>query len=55
MMKTSVGDVAPTFKEKSFADYHLYTLSETVSLNDNSQKQVEFFPKVYSFPIWKYH
>ena len=54
-MTTAVGNSVPTFEEKSFADYHLYTLSETVSLNDNSQKQVEFFPKVYSFPIWKYH
>lgn len=28
------------FEEKSFADYHLYTLGRLVSLNDASQKQV---------------
>jgi hypothetical protein len=40
MRKKSVGSAAPSFSEKSFADYHLYTLSEPVSLNDNSQKQI---------------
>ena len=28
------------FSEKSFADYHLYTLSRPVTLNESSQKQV---------------
>ena len=45
----------PSFSEKSFADYHLYTLSEPVTLNEQSQKQVEFIPKVYDLPIRKYH
>ena len=31
---------APSFSEKSFADYHLYTLSAPVTLNEQSQKQV---------------
>ena len=31
---------APEFTEKSFADYHMYTLSEPVTLNESSQKQV---------------
>jgi len=31
---------APSFTEKSFADYHLYTLGRPVTLNESSQKQV---------------
>lgn len=27
---------APTFQQQSFADYHLYTLSETITLSDAS-------------------
>lgn len=46
---------APSFSEKAFADYHMYTLSQTVTLNESSQKQVEFIPKVYNIPIRKYH
>lgn len=46
---------APSFSEKSFADYHLYTLSRPVTLNESSQKQVEFIPKVYDIDIEKYH
>jgi len=48
-------DSAPSFSEKSFSDYHMYTLSEPVSLNDKSQKQVEFIPKVYNVAIRKYN
>lgn len=33
----------------------MYTLSQTVTLTEASQKQVEFIPKVYSVPIHKYH
>lgn len=33
----------------------MYTLSEPVSLNDNSQKQVEFIPKVYNVNVRKYN
>lgn len=33
----------------------MYTLSEPVTLNESSQKQVEFIPKVYDVPIRKYH
>lgn len=33
----------------------MYTLSQTVTLNESSQKQVEFIPKVYNIPIRKYH
>jgi len=40
MRKSIAHKPAPTFSEKSFSDYHLYTLSDPVSLNDNSQKQI---------------
>jgi hypothetical protein len=33
------------FEEKSFFEYHLYTLGRTSSLPDNSTKQIELFPK----------
>lgn len=45
----------PTISEKSFSDYHMYTLSSPVTLNDNSQKQVEFMSKVYGVNIRKYN
>lgn len=48
-------NAAPSFSEKSFSDFHMYTLSEPVSLNDNSQKQVEFIPKVYNVNVRKYN
>lgn len=31
--RSAVADGAPSFSEKSFADYHLYTLSRPVTLN----------------------
>lgn len=49
------GAPAPTFSEKSFADYHLYTLSAPVTLNESSQKQVEFIPKVFGVKIRKFN
>lgn len=51
----AVGGSANSFSEKSFADYHLYTLSRPVTLNESSQKQVEFIPKVFNIPVDKYH
>lgn len=51
----AMADSAPSFSEKSFSDYHMYTLSQPVNLNDNSQKQVEFIPKVYNIAVRKYN
>lgn len=53
--KSVLAGGAPAFEEKSFADYHMYTLSQPVTLNDSSQKQVEFIPKVYNVSVDKYH
>lgn len=46
---------APSFSEKSFSDYHMYTLSEPVTLNQNSQKQVQFIPKAFNVRVRKYN
>lgn len=35
---------APEFEEKSFADYHLYTLDQTVTISNNQEKQIQLFP-----------
>ncbi|MCB5249804.1 MAG: DUF4139 domain-containing protein [Candidatus Cloacimonetes bacterium] len=34
---------SPTFEEKSFADYHLYTLDQKASINDKQIKQMLLF------------
>ena len=35
---------APAFEEKSFFEYHLYTLQRRTDLPDNSTKQIQLFP-----------
>jgi hypothetical protein len=40
----SMADEAQGFVEKSFFEYHLYTLGRTTTLPDNSTKQIELFP-----------
>lgn len=55
VLESEMTGTAPQFNEKSFADYHMYTLSQTVTLNESSQKQVEFIPKVYNVSVHKYH
>jgi hypothetical protein len=44
----------PSFSEKSFADYHLYTLQEKATLKDNQQKQINFI-QVDNAPYKKYY
>lgn len=38
---------APAFSEKSFFEYHLYTLQHPTTLPDNSTKQIELFPAAH--------
>ncbi len=45
-MRGEVADEARGFAEKSFFEYHLYTLGRPSSLPDNSTKQIELFPQV---------
>jgi hypothetical protein len=46
MAARMVSDVAESagFEEKSFFEYHLYTLGRSSTLPDNSTKQIELFP-----------
>ena len=39
----AVGSV-PDFAEKAFHDFHMYTLSENVNINNNQTKQLRLFP-----------
>lgn len=55
VLAKTYGGSSPSFSEKSFSDYHLYTLSEPVTLEENSQKQIEFVPKAYGVSVRKYH
>jgi hypothetical protein len=41
------------FEEKTFFEYHLYTLGRPSSLPDNSTKQIELFPQVAGVPCEK--
>jgi len=43
----------PQFAEKSFFEYHLYTLSAPTTLPDNSTKQLELIPAVADVPVEK--
>lgn len=47
------GGGQPQFEEKSFFEYHLYTLQRPTSLKDNSTKQIELFPTVEQVPAEK--
>jgi hypothetical protein len=44
---------APGFSEKSFFEYHLYTLGRATTLPDNSTKQLELFPTARRVPCEK--
>ncbi len=44
---------AEGFVEKSFAEYHLYTLGRRTSLLDKQVKQIELFPIVETVPVQK--
>jgi len=51
-----VADAAPQFKEKSFFEYHLYTLDKPTTIKDNQIKQISLFSpaevkvkKIYTF------
>jgi hypothetical protein len=41
------------FAEKSFFEYHLYTLGRTTSLSNNSTKQIELFEPKLDVPVEK--
>jgi hypothetical protein len=49
----SAKEEADGFAEKSFFEYHLYTLGRTTTLPDNSTKQIELFPAARQVPCEK--
>lgn len=49
----ALGAQAPSFAEKPFFDFHLYTLDKPTTLSDNSTKQLELFPKISLIPVEK--
>jgi hypothetical protein len=46
-------DKVAGFEEKSFFEYHLYTLGRQTTLPDNSTKQIELFPAARGVPCEK--
>ncbi len=50
------GKGVPDFEEKAFHDFHLYTLSENVSINNNQTKQLRLFPVTVAQaePVYEY-
>ena len=49
----AAGKAGSGFEEKSFAEYHLYTLGRRTSLLDKQVKQIELFPIVETVPVHK--
>ncbi len=54
MMEMAAKSVADDgFAEKSFFEYHMYTLGRPTTIPDKSTKQIELFPTVRSIPCEK--
>ncbi len=53
MARTTQAADQAGFEEKSFFEYHLYTLPRRTSLPDNSTKQLELFPAARGVPCIK--
>jgi len=47
------GAVAGAFEEKSFMEYHLYTLGRRSTINNNQTKQIEFITPTLNVPAKK--
>ncbi|MCG3181710.1 MAG: hypothetical protein BIFFINMI_04109 [Phycisphaerae bacterium] len=43
------------FEEKSFAEYHMYTLPRPTTINDNQVKQIELIEPVLGVPVTKFY
>ncbi len=53
MYEMAMGADSLGFEEKSFFEYHLYTLGRPTSIPDNSTKQIELFPTARGVPCEK--
>jgi hypothetical protein len=49
----ALDEMSPGFSEKSFFEYHLYTLGRTTTLGNNSTKQIELFAPKLGVPVDK--
>lgn len=49
----AMAEAAPAFEEKSFMDYHLYTLQRKSTINNNQTKQIEFITPALNIPAKK--
>ncbi len=54
MLITSQAKAAPQFKEKSFFEYHMYTLQRQTTIQDNQIKQIQFIPPTQTHIVKKY-
>ncbi|MFA6186580.1 MAG: DUF4139 domain-containing protein [Phycisphaerae bacterium] len=52
-VKYNMAGAAPAFEEKSFMDYHLYTLQRKSTINNNQTKQIEFISPALNIPAKK--
>ena len=59
MMESAAGMSAPSFEEKAFHDFHMYSLDQKVSFANNQTKQLELYPlqnvvaeSIYEYPIF---
>jgi hypothetical protein len=53
MEAVAMADAAPGFEEKSFFEYHLYTLPRRTDVLQNSTQQLALFPPVAAFKVTK--
>ena len=51
--RASLKDARPEFAEKSFFEFHLYTLNRPTSLANKSTKQIELFARKTNVPVTK--
>ena len=52
-MAVAADAAAPGFEEKSFFEYHLYTLGRPATIPNNSTKQIELFDPATRVPAKK--
>ncbi|MCB2081271.1 MAG: DUF4139 domain-containing protein, partial [Rickettsiales bacterium] len=53
MMAMAADSSGSGFQEKSFFEFHLYTLGRAATIPDNSTKQIELFPQATGIPVTK--
>jgi hypothetical protein len=55
-MAGMVAPAPPSFEEKAFHDFHMYTLDQKVSFADNQTKQIALYPTqhVKATPVYEY-